>query len=107
MAMTEDKEQGKEQPIYVHVDNAVVGYGDTAVVKDVDLAVRRGQILTLVGPNGSGKSTILKSIIGQLKLVSGVVYLEGRKMQELSAKEVARRLSILMTERAQPELMTC
>ena len=48
MAMVKDKEQGEEQPIYVHVDNAVVGYGDTAVVEDVDLAVRRGQILTLV-----------------------------------------------------------
>ena len=107
MAMVKDKEQGEEQPIYVHVDNAVVGYGDTAVVEDVDLAVRRGQILTLVGPNGSGKSTILKSIIGQLKLVSGAVYIEGREMSTMSAKEVARRLSILMTERAQPELMTC
>lgn len=103
MAMAENT----EQPIYIHVDNATVGYGDTAVVEGIDLAVRRGQILTLVGPNGSGKSTILKSIIGQLKLVSGTVYLEGCPMREMKAKEVAQRLSILMTERMQPELMTC
>lgn len=96
-----------EKPIYVHVDNASVGYGGDSVVSGIDLAVRRGQILTLVGPNGSGKSTILKSIIGQLKLVGGVVYLDGRQMDKMSAKEVARRLSILMTERMQPELMTC
>lgn len=97
----------QEEAAYLSVEGAQVGYGETVVVRDVDLSVCRGQILTLVGPNGSGKSTILKSIIGQLKLAGGAVYLDGREMGAMSARDVARRLSILMTERMQPELMTC
>lgn len=63
--------------------------------------------MTLIGPNGAGKSTILKSIIKQLSLVGGTVYLDGRAMAGMKDSEVARRLSVLMTERIHPELMTC
>ncbi len=40
------------------------GYGGTAVVRDIDLVVRAGEIVTLVGANGAGKSTLVKTISG-------------------------------------------
>ena len=63
--------------------------------------------MTLIGPNGSGKSTILKSIIKQLRLLGGAVYLDGRAMAQMNELDIAKRLSVLMTERIHPELMTC
>ena len=63
--------------------------------------------MTLIGPNGSGKSTILKSIVGQLKLIAGVIMLDGQDITSRSRNDIAKRMAILMTERLQPELMSC
>ena len=52
-----------------------VGYDKKPFIKNIEIRVRPGEILTLIGPNGSGKSTILKSLIGQLELLGGRVYL--------------------------------
>lgn len=92
---------------YISTDNMAVGYGGKALIENINLHVRRGEIMTLIGPNGSGKSTILKSIIRQLSLIRGTVSLEGQNMARMPELEIAKRLSVLMTERIHPELMTC
>jgi len=84
-----------------------VGYGGRVLVGGIDLQLRPGEIVTLIGPNGAGKSTILKTIIRQLAPVQGTVYLDGRSMVDMKPLEAARRLSVLMTDRVRPELMTC
>lgn len=91
----------------IYAKDLAVGYDKKAVVKDIAFEVKEGQILTLVGPNGCGKSTLLKSITKQLEIVSGAVYLENESMSSMKESEVAKRMSILMTERVRPELMTC
>lgn len=84
-----------------------VGYGKKVVLRDVNIEVQSGKIVTLIGPNGSGKSTVLKSITGQLKTLGGLVYIDGNKMDELSSKEISKTMSMVMTERIRPELMSC
>ena len=76
------------------------------LIKDVNLQVRPGEILTLIGPNGSGKSTILKTITRQLKQIGGIVYLGKETMRGMGDNEVSRRLSMVMTERVRTELMS-
>ena len=88
-------------------EGMAVGYRGVPLIENITLQVKKGEILTLIGPNGSGKSTILKSLIRQLNLLAGTVYLSGRDMKNMGEREVARSLSILMTERVHPELMTC
>lgn len=92
---------------YLYTDHMAVGYGGRPLIEDICLCLRRGEIMTLIGPNGSGKSTILKTIIQQLSVLRGTVYLDGRPMDRMAALDVAKRLSVLMTERTRPELMTC
>lgn len=92
---------------YLHTEDMAVGYQGKPLIEHINLRLRRGEIMTLIGPNGAGKSTILKSIIRQLQLLAGVVCLEGQSMAAMPAQEVARKLSVLMTDRSQPELMTC
>ena len=84
-----------------------VGYGGRSLVENINFRLRPGEIVTLIGPNGAGKSTILKTVIQQLAPVRGAVYLDGRSMADMRPLETARRLSILMTDRVRPELMTC
>ena len=87
-------------------EHLTVGYDKMPLIKDVNLQVRPGEILTLIGPNGSGKSTILKTITRQLKQIGGTVYLGKETMRGMGDNEVSRRLSMVMTERVRTELMS-
>ena len=89
----------------IRTENLSVGYGKTPLIEEICLHLKPGQIMTLIGPNGSGKSTILKTIIGQLSPLRGMVFLDGKV--DLSPLERARKLAVLMTGRVRPELMTC
>lgn len=81
----------------LRAENMTVGYGGVPLIRDIALSVSGGEILTLIGPNGSGKSTILKSLIRELALLGGTVYLDGRDSRRLSANETARTLAVMMT----------
>ena len=92
---------------YIFAERMTVGYDGKPLIENIEIGVRRGEILTLIGPNGSGKSTILKSIIKELRLIAGTVVLDGRNMAALKERDIAKKLAIVMTERIRGELMTC
>lgn len=83
-----------------------VGYDRIPLIKNINLGVRPGEILTLIGPNGSGKSTILKTVTKQLKTIGGSVFLGKESMRELTDSEISRHLSMVMTERIHTELLS-
>ena len=101
MKSIEEKRQG------LVTEKFTVGYGKKVILSDVNLMAEPGKVLTLIGPNGSGKSTILKSIVKQLKTLGGVVYLNGKATSEMKEPEIAKSLSMVMTEHIHPELMSC
>lgn len=76
------------------------------VVDGESLAVRPGAVTALVGPNGSGKSTLLKGLANQLSPESGSVLLDGRDVQSLGTKELARKLGLLSQENVSPGSIT-
>lgn len=84
-----------------------VGYRGKPLIRDIEIRLRQGQILTLIGPNGSGKSTILKSITKHLKTICGAVCIDGRSLHDLSDKDMALEVSVVLTEQLRTELMTC
>ncbi len=92
---------------YIVLENVSVGYGKKPLIEQIGLRLKRGQIMTLIGPNGAGKSTILKSITRQLALLGGTIYLDGRRMDQMSGEDVSKKMSMLMTERGSAEFMTC
>ncbi len=91
---------------YIRTEHMDVGYDGVPLIRNIEIGVRRGEILTLIGPNGSGKSTILKSMIRQLKLLAGVVVLDGEAMAAMKEGDIAKKMAIVMTERLRAELMT-
>ena len=92
---------------YFQMKDLSVGYHGNVLIHDICTEIKKGEILTLIGPNGSGKSTILKSITKQLTLIGGKVTIGEKNLKELSYKELATRMAVVLTQRAKPELMTC
>ena len=95
------------EEFYFYTEGLTVGYHGIPLIKNIKIQLKRGEILTLIGPNGAGKTTILKSIIRQLEPLGGVAVLDGRRMGEMTGKELSRKLSVVLTDRVRPELMTC
>ncbi len=92
---------------YIQLTNLSVGYHKKVLIHDICLDIRQGEIVTLIGPNGSGKSTILKTITRQLEKIDGRIVFAEKDLHRLSFKELATKIAVVLTERVNPELMTC
>ncbi len=92
---------------YFSTKKMCVGYDGKPLIKDMEIYLPRGEILTLIGPNGAGKSTVLKSIAGQLRLLCGKVYLEESNLAEMRAGELAKKMAVVFTEKLRAEMKSC
>lgn len=95
-----------ENQTLLQTEQLSVGYQGKALIENIGISLKKGEIVTLIGPNGAGKSTILKSIAKQLPCIRGSVYVEQAPLQKLPEKELAKKMSIVFTERITPEYMT-
>jgi len=59
------------------LEGVTSGYGAIAIIHDLDLQIRPGEIFALMGKNGMGKTTLLKTIIGLLPLMGGTIRMDG------------------------------
>lgn len=75
----------------LNVERLTVSYGESIVLKDIQLQVPDGAIVALIGRNGVGKTTLLKSIMGLLHIKEGKVILAGEDITTYSTDERARR----------------
>jgi branched-chain amino acid transport system ATP-binding protein len=66
------------------------GYGDNAVLHGVDLAIREGEIVTLIGANGAGKTTLLKTISGLIKPMRGTIEFEGVRIARRAPHRIVK-----------------
>ena len=96
-----------QKSYYITTEKMSVGYDGKPLIEEVEIMLRKGEILTLLGPNGAGKSTILKSIARQLSLIAGTVRLDGEDMKSLTGAELSKKMAVVMTKRLRAELMTC
>lgn len=84
----------------------VAAYGNVRILKEVNLRVDEGEILTLIGANGAGKTTTLKCISGLLGMKAGDIYFEGKSIRGLPTHEIIRRgiVTIMEGRRLFPDL---
>lgn len=74
----------------VRVEGLAKAYGRRAVVKNVSLKLRRGEVAGLLGPNGAGKTTCFYMITGLIKADSGTIMLDGEDITGLPMYQRAR-----------------
>ncbi|MGI8663394.1 MAG: ABC transporter ATP-binding protein [Acidimicrobiales bacterium] len=70
--------------LLLHVEGIVAGYGETTVLRDLNLAVPEGGVVAVLGPNGAGKTTLLRTISGQLRARRGHVHFAGEDVTDRS-----------------------
>lgn len=83
-----------------------VGYGKKVVVNEVEISGLKGQVVCLLGPNGAGKTTILRTLSGLLAPVKGEVYINEKELSRIDKKDLAKTLSVVLTQKFSGGLMT-
>jgi iron complex transport system ATP-binding protein len=83
-----------------------VGYGDRMVVDGLDLSVVGGTVTAVIGPNGCGKSTLLRALGRLLPARGGSVLLDGRRIDKMPTRDVAKVLGMLPQSPQAPEGLT-
>ncbi|MGO1834403.1 MAG: ABC transporter ATP-binding protein, partial [Actinomycetaceae bacterium] len=87
-------------------DAVWVGYKDRSVIEDLTLAVPPGRITAIVGANACGKSTLLRAMSRLLAPSKGQVVLDGRRVHQIPARQLARTLGLLPQTPLAPEGIT-
>jgi iron complex transport system ATP-binding protein len=90
--------------------NLSIGYktkGSTiTIAKNINLNLQEGKLIALIGANGIGKSTLIRTITGIQKPISGTVSLNGNNIHELDSLTLAKNLSVVLTEKLPPSNLT-
>ncbi len=84
-----------------------VGYSSShPVISDINLELKSGQLACLIGENGIGKSTLLKTLTGFLPKLNGSLLLDNRDIESFSQRELARQVSIVLTQKPDVQNLT-
>lgn len=90
--------------------NLSIGYktktATNVIAQSLNLNLQQGKLIALIGANGVGKSTLLRTITGIQKPISGSVLLNGKNIQDLDTLTLAQNLSIVLTEKLPPSNLT-
>lgn len=79
--------------------NLSVGFSQQALLEGLNGRVAPGQLIALMGINGRGKSCLIKTLTGLVRPIKGEVWLDGRSLSDYSPLELAKKLSLVLTEK--------
>lgn len=101
--LTADQEkQGKvnigEFQNKITLDNISFDYGDTSVLRNISLAIKKNQTLAFVGESGSGKTTLVNLIVGLMPPTSGVLKIDGVEYDKLNRVAYQQRIGYITQE---------
>lgn len=86
----------------IRVEGVDFSYGKEKVLRDINLTVGQGDILSILGPNGCGKSTLLKLLRGLLVPDQGKVLWQGKEVTQLKRKQMANLVAVVPQTLAAP-----
>ena len=81
----------------IELKNLKKQYGDNVILKNINLHVDRGEVVSLIGPSGSGKSTILRCIVDLESITSGEVLIEGNNLTDKNVDKKIKKEMLLKT----------
>lgn len=94
----------------LHIESLSIGYRtrrtETLVASGIDLTLESGELVCLLGPNGAGKSTLMRTVAGMQPALAGRATIDGADIHRMAARERARRLSVVLTDKVEAGLLT-
>lgn len=88
-ARTERKETGVH---CIEYKNIRMAYEEKVIIENFNLAVEKGEFVTIIGSSGCGKTTILKMVNGLVRPVSGKILIDGRSIREMDLTALRRNI---------------
>ena len=92
---TENNKADRQEQYFFRTDQLTVGYDGKPLIREINIQLKKGEILTLIGPNGAGKSTILKMIMEKLQQKHGIpserivsMRFDSMDYEDMTAKDV-------------------
>lgn len=99
-----------ERKIILQTKEISIGYShkkvSNVIALEISLSLEKGKLIALIGANGIGKSTLLRTLTGIQKPLLGTVLLNGTNIQQQTALELSRHLSVVLTEKLPPSNLT-
>jgi iron complex transport system ATP-binding protein len=99
-----------EKKIILQAADISIGYSSkkekTLISSGINLTLEKGKLISLIGANGIGKSTLLRTLTGIQKTLSGTVLLNGQDIHKLDSLSLAQNLSVVLTEKLPPSNLT-
>ncbi|BBM40664.1 ABC transporter [Leptotrichia shahii] len=87
----------KSEKKIVEVKNLKKQYGENVILKNINLHINKGEVLSLIGPSGSGKSTILRCIVDLESITSGEILIEGNNLTDKNVDRKIKKEMLLKT----------
>ncbi|HLV92589.1 MAG TPA: ABC transporter ATP-binding protein, partial [Aequorivita sp.] len=92
----------EKKNIILNVRDLSIGYSNkkstNKIARKINLSLSKGELIGLVGANGIGKSTLLRTLSGMQTALGGSVFLYDKPIESYSSFQLARQLSIVLTE---------
>ena len=99
-----------ENKIILQTSNLSIGYTSkkvkNSIASNINLSLEKEKLIAMIGANGIGKSTLLRTITGIQKPLSGTVFLNEKNIHELDSLTLAQNLSVVLTEKLPPSNLT-
>ena len=87
----------KSEKKIVEVKNLKKQYGENVILKNINLHINKGEVVSLIGPSGSGKSTILRCIVDLESITSGEILIEGNNLTDKNVDRKIKKEMLLKT----------
>lgn len=71
---------------FVEIKNLVKKFGDTQVLKNINISIKEGEFITLLGPSGCGKSTLLRCLAGLNSIDGGEIFVNGKDITNVEPR---------------------
>lgn len=91
--------------MHLKIQQADIGYHTTLISK-ADTHLNLGEVCLLIGSNGVGKTTLIKSILHQIPLLSGDIFIKDKSIRHFSVKEIAERIAVVLSTSPVPQNYT-
>lgn len=75
----------------LEITGLFAGYGESEILKNINISVEPAQTVAIIGPNGAGKSTVIKAVLGLLNVTGGTISLNGQDIIGVAPDEAIRQ----------------